>query len=234
MEKQRRVKILSIVALVLAISAMTLGFSAFSTTLNISSSATVTPNASDFKMMVYGLNDDVTEDDYNEYTLDSNLYTSTNSIRPILGGAWNGLSSPLSSTIGTISSTSNSIVISNMSVGFYKPTEQIIYPMIIYNEGKYDAYVTSEILGEKECTTTESTMTPLMEYACEQVNMVFELYTSDGDEIYNSENNNIVLKSGEYIYAHLYMEYSDSSNQLSDGSFNIKFPNIELSFSTTS
>ena len=50
MEHNRKIKILSIVALVLAISAMTLGFAAFSTTLNISSSASVTPNSGDFSV----------------------------------------------------------------------------------------------------------------------------------------------------------------------------------------
>ncbi|MBQ3511969.1 MAG: hypothetical protein IJA30_06735 [Bacilli bacterium] len=49
MEKERQIKLLSIIALVVAITGMTLGFAAFSTTLNISSSATVTPNSEDFK-----------------------------------------------------------------------------------------------------------------------------------------------------------------------------------------
>ena len=57
MEKERQVKLLSIIALVVAITGMTLGFAAFSTTLNISSSATVTPNSSDFKINVYGFED---------------------------------------------------------------------------------------------------------------------------------------------------------------------------------
>ena len=52
MEKTRQIKILSIVALVVAIAGMTLGFAAFSTTLSISSSATVTPNSDDFKVVV--------------------------------------------------------------------------------------------------------------------------------------------------------------------------------------
>ena len=54
MEKVRQVKVLSIFALVLAILGMSLGFATFSSTLNISSSATVSPNSEDFKMRIYG------------------------------------------------------------------------------------------------------------------------------------------------------------------------------------
>ena len=51
MEKERHIKILSIIALVLAIAGMSLGFAAFSTTLNISSSASVTPNSDNFNII---------------------------------------------------------------------------------------------------------------------------------------------------------------------------------------
>ena len=52
MERQRQIKILSIIALVVAIVGMSLGFAAFSTTLNISSSASVTPDSEDFKVVL--------------------------------------------------------------------------------------------------------------------------------------------------------------------------------------
>lgn len=57
MERDRKIRMLSIVALVLAITGMSLGFAAFSSTLTISSSATVTPNSDDFKIKVYGYNE---------------------------------------------------------------------------------------------------------------------------------------------------------------------------------
>ena len=57
MEKNRKFKILSIVLLVMAIAGMTLGFAAFSTTLSISSSASVTPNRDSFGVKFFlGLN----------------------------------------------------------------------------------------------------------------------------------------------------------------------------------
>ena len=61
MEKTRQIKLLSIVLLVIAITGMTLGFAAFSTTLSISSSATVTPNSEDFKVVMLGSETDLSD-----------------------------------------------------------------------------------------------------------------------------------------------------------------------------
>ena len=44
MEKSQRTKILTIIVLAIGVIAMSLGFYAFSVNLNVSSSATVTPN----------------------------------------------------------------------------------------------------------------------------------------------------------------------------------------------
>ena len=83
MEKGRKIKILSIIALVVSIIGMTLGFAAFSSTLTISSSASVTPNASDFNFVVYGIGDDVEYEAIGvDIPLDSNLYSSTVSSKP--------------------------------------------------------------------------------------------------------------------------------------------------------
>lgn len=50
MEKRRRIKVLSIIALLLVIAGMTLGFAVFSSTLNISSSVTVSPDSNSFNV----------------------------------------------------------------------------------------------------------------------------------------------------------------------------------------
>lgn len=84
MEKQRQMKLLSIVALVVAIIGMTLGFAAFSTTLSISSSATVTPNSEDFKISLYGMNDEfVNEIKYINDVFKVKYFTEYNKINPV-------------------------------------------------------------------------------------------------------------------------------------------------------
>ena len=50
MYKTKKEKILMIIALVVGIASLSIGFAAFSTTLNISSSASVNPNSDNFKV----------------------------------------------------------------------------------------------------------------------------------------------------------------------------------------
>ncbi len=50
MEKQRQTKVITIVALVVAVFGISLGFAAFSNILTISSSATVKPDALSFSV----------------------------------------------------------------------------------------------------------------------------------------------------------------------------------------
>ena len=57
MEKSRQIKVLSITSLVVAIFVTAIGFAAFSTTLNISSSAIVSANSDDFKIKIFGFQD---------------------------------------------------------------------------------------------------------------------------------------------------------------------------------
>ena len=71
MKNSRQTKLLVIIALVLALTGMSLGFAAFSSTLSISSSASVTPNSSDFKIKIYGYSETTTDNIFN-----INAYTS--------------------------------------------------------------------------------------------------------------------------------------------------------------
>ena len=64
---------------------MTVGFAAFSTTLNISSSATVTPNSEDFKIVAYGLPEGYDEALIQGNPLAEEIYTSATTASPLIG-----------------------------------------------------------------------------------------------------------------------------------------------------
>ena len=53
MERQRKTKVMFMLALILVIVGMSLGFAAFAATLNISSSASVTPDSGSFYLGFY-------------------------------------------------------------------------------------------------------------------------------------------------------------------------------------
>ena len=55
MKRNRQAKIVAILSLCVSVVGLTLGFAAFSNTLTISSSTTVSPDESDFKLVLYGL-----------------------------------------------------------------------------------------------------------------------------------------------------------------------------------
>ena len=235
MEKQRQVKMLSIIALVVAVAGMTLGFAAFSTTLNISSSATVTPNSEDFKIVAYGL-----PEGYDEALIQQgNIaaieeFTSTTSVHPILGGKWNDTDMPYNASIGKISSTNNSIVISNIHVELKKEYENAIYPIIIKNEGKYDAYVTAEHIGENICTPKDGEMTPLMTEACQQIAYDVDMIDSSSNELYFNEDKFLLPKNDYLIVGiNLYNFYHGDNIDMPDGAMDIIFPDVKFTFSTT-
>ena len=229
MEKQRQIKLLSIVALVIAIAGMTLGFAAFSTTLNISSSATVTPNSEDFKIVAYGLEEEMTGDDFIQNATNLDLYSSASKANPINGGTWNDTYSTLNKGIATISANNNSIIINNIYAEMEKPYTFITYPILIKNEGKYDANTTVSFLGEKNCTPKDGTMSSSMTNACENIESEFVVVSSDGTEL-DYINDKFVVESGDYIFIGLDIYYGPS--EFADGAFDITFPNIKLDFTT--
>ena len=64
MERKRKYKLFSIIALMFAIVALSIGYAAFSKVLTINASATVTPNEEDFNMKVYGFKDSAALDNF--------------------------------------------------------------------------------------------------------------------------------------------------------------------------
>ena len=117
MEKGRRSKSLFILVLSLLLLATTIGFAAFSANLNISSSATVTPNEEDFKLLVSG----------------SNIDPNVNIVNPeIVGDA--------TADDITINNSKNSSSTS-INVNFTEPGQSVAYLFYLHNVGQYDAFL---------------------------------------------------------------------------------------------
>ena len=144
MERDRKQKLIVIIALMVAIASMSLGFAAFSTTLNISSSATVSPDSSNFNVIFSpgsDWHDDM--DDLIDWDLSG---TATGSATASTGSLYGR-------------------EISKLKANFTKPGEVVIYTFYAHNIGEYDAYfrgITYEALDNgsyKKCSasTTDST-----------------------------------------------------------------------------
>lgn len=202
MEKQRQIKIMSIVALVLAICALTLGYAAFSTTLNISSSATVSPNSSDFKVSFVPSEDRGTVD-----SIDCDATNKANC------------------TAARISGTS----LTGVTASFTEPDELVYYQVDIYNNGKYDAYLNSIDFGTKTCIAGDNTTDSLVQAACNsiirQVGVGEVLY----DE--SAYIDSYIIPVGEKVTVSYIIKY-DMNGTRADGPFDVEFGELKFNFST--
>lgn len=204
MEKQRKIKILSIIALVLAITGMTLGFAAFSTTLSISASAIVTPSSDDFKVVFSS----------------SSTGVETNEIIPISGEAL------------ATSAKVNGLSLSDIQVSFSEPGQAILYEFYIYNAGKYDAYITDVNFGSKTCVAEDGTTESLMQQACDDIYLT--VAGTNLSSVIISEStvfHNFKLEPGESKWLEFGIQYPESGNR-ADGPFNISFDDVTFNVST--
>ena len=217
MEKQRHIKILSIIALVVAIAGMSLGFAAFSATLNISSSATVTPDSSNFKVTF-----------------------STSSSTP-------GEHENITYTKTGSAEDASQIVINNTSVmglnaKIVNPGDSIIYNLFAYNEGLYNAYLNKIIFNNidglntnKKCVKIDETASDeLVQAACESIKLQV-IY--DKREIYEQTTDTFEYLLSPYTVDETYDSVGikisyDENGPRADGEFYVEFGGIDLVYST--
>ena len=132
MEKSRKVKFIIMITLMVAISAMSLGFAAFSATLNISSSASVTPDSSEFKLHLHNQTthtSDFTEQIYNIVGYNGALAGTPVKYHPLEG-----------------------LLIPYMKGSFTAPGQYVELIVYIVNEGAYDAYLNDIIFNNYDGT----------------------------------------------------------------------------------
>lgn len=206
MDKSRNGKILSIVALVVAILGMSLGFAAFSATLNISSSASVTPNSEDFKIRFVGINGD-------------NQVPSVNSS----GDAVTGFISD------------DGLSISGIKVPMSKPGDGAEYEVFVENQGQYDAQIKEigikNIVGDtvsRRCSGNDVSPQLLSNF-CSTIRYGFTVLSEDGERLSEGGSTGLVLKKGEKVIIRIAIFY-DSDSWYVDGPVNIEFGDVYLNF----
>ncbi|MBO5120195.1 MAG: hypothetical protein J6C28_00730 [Bacilli bacterium] len=189
-----------------------IGFAAFSTTLNISSSATVSPNSSDFAVRF----------------IDSSIMASA-------GGS--GLVEPYASEGASGSSVYvNETYIKDLSVNFTGDGQYVAYEFWVANFGKFDAYLKeikfSNVEGKdsnKICTPVGDTSASLVSVACD--NIYIEIYVEDAFANTSTLYKNKKLEVDAYQSVYLEVKHSDEG-VLADGPFTVEFGDIEFVYST--
>ncbi|MBO5120713.1 MAG: hypothetical protein J6C28_03380 [Bacilli bacterium] len=213
MKNIRKKQLTIILILVAVISTISVGFAAFSATLNISSSATITPNSENFSVVFSSSQYAVT--------------TNNNSGTVVSGVGTNGAQG------GITNLYQNSAT--GLIAQFTEPGQALSTTFYIHNTGEYDAYLTgvniSNINGTsyKKCTAASDTTDSLVQSACEGINIVTTI---------NGQN----YSFGESISGHkiekgtsqpivVVVSYAPDASR-ADGDFDIEFGDVSLEYST--
>ena len=220
---------ITIAALIIAIVGLSIGFAAFSNTLNISSSATVTPD----------------ENTFNVVFSSSSSGVATDSVVPAKNTA--ASEANISTTNGTISGRS----LTNLSAEFTAPGQSVTYEtnLYVYNAGQLQAQLTGIVFnnatgfeqGEtatyKRCVASqvqnegEEATPSLVEAACNGISISVTVGTANdvtpsttGDK---AALNYQMLGAGESLPVSVTISYADGSAYV-DGPMEVSFGRIDI------
>ena len=202
-------KIMAVIALVLGILGVTLGYAAFSNTLTISSSASVKPDASGFNV------------DFSS----SSSAVATNDITPTLNKTVTGFTA----TDAEIDNTSDP-VISNLSATFTEPGQSATYTFYAYNAGNYLAYLNSIVFsGSKTCTAKTGTTQSLVDTACTGIELSVKVGSESATttSVASLTGHTLATSTAEEIVVTI--SYKADSGQ-ADGDFDVTLPDVVLTY----
>ena len=226
--KDTKQKVITIAALVIAVIALSIGFAAFTSTLNISTSAHVTPEDGNFIVKFSKLNGELDETNVTPSTGtgDNARINNTNASNP---------------------------VISNLSAQFTQPGETVEYTFYVRNMGKYDAHLTdvrfNKTAGEfKTCTATgdNPVSDTIKNSICSAIKFTVTLenspsnisLTSTSDYANDVNVDYIVNKSStpntgttNSKMVKVRIEYPSNAPH-ADGSFEVEFGSVEMIFAS--
>ena len=215
MEKNRTVQLIAILALVVGVVGLSIGFAAFSNTLKIKSSATVAPDKDTLNV---DFSSSPTEVEANEITAVSN---------PV----------GLITTKATIDNTSDP-VIKNLSATFTEPGQKATYSFYAYNAGHLQAYLKSIIYGNvpdnttnKVCTAKEGTTDALVQKACNGISVKVKVGSEAETNSSVASISNHALTKGQAEPVTVTLEYAQDADR-ADGDFTVAFGDITLNYSS--
>ncbi len=208
MEKDRTSKIIAMVALVVAIVGLSLGFAAFSKQLTITPGASVSASAEDsFSVKFSTVNTGQTEGD----------------VKGTPGGEDGATAED-----ATLAQTT----ISGLKAKFTKANQTVTYKFYVHNDGEMDAYLTGINFSNPNptcaATSAQDTNTELVEAACSHLKVSVKIDT----ETYS--NSNAAIK-GKTLSKDSYKEVTveiknDETATPVDGEFTADFGSITLTY----
>lgn len=213
-ENNRTSKLLIILALLVGVACLSMGFATFSTVLKINSSLKVTPDSKYFKV--------------NFSSSDADLETAP--ITPSVSDT------KVVATNATIDNTGDP-TITNLSAVFTEPGQFVTYSFYAYNTGKYLSYLNEvnfkTIDGEdviKKCVASDEARDDYVQAVCEDI----EITVKVGPALFRETNNDIsnhTLKRNSAEPVTVKISYLNNDHW-ADGDFEVFFGDITLDYAS--
>ncbi len=223
----KNTKIIIIMVLTIGVIGLSIGFSAFSKNLDINSTATVTPDPSNFKVLFSTQRDSLQAGD--------------------VVGSGNGVSGYVAGN-ATLTGTQ----ISGINAIFTQPNQRADYTFYARNEGEYDAYLKSinyanvtNYSAPIKCTAKPGTSQALVDEACKYIKV--NVHVGDGYKVSNAScdstntictsttltdinNHKLIKKTAEQVNVEIWYYVWGA---VADGDFTIEVGNITLTYSSS-
>ena len=215
-KNKRKTQITIILVLFVLVISLSIGFAAFSKNVLISSSANVTPSASDFGVKFSS----------------SSSSLATSPITPTVSGA--------TGDSAIIDNSGTSPKITGLKANFSAPNQSVTYTFYAINIGEYEAFLKSisyeKVSGSnatKVCTKTDATATDsLVAAACEHIKVSVQVGSqSANDTTNNITNHSLAAKTGNETVT-VTITY-ESGGDRADGDFTVAFGDIKLTYNST-
>ena len=209
MDYNKGYKIVAIVALLLGVVGVTLGYAAFSNTLTISSTAEVRPDSSAFNV---------------DFSTSSSSVVA-DPIVPTLSPATDGPTA----TNGTINNT-NAPTATNLKATFTEPGQEVTYSFYAYNAGEYVAYLNSiSFVGSKTCTAATGTTQALVDTACTGITLSAQVGSEAATttDVTSISSHSLGTNAGEAVIVKI--TYAANAGR-ADGDFDVTLPDIVLTY----
>ena len=210
--KIRKKQMTMFIIAIVGVFAISIGFAAFSSTLRISSQASVTPNSNTFSV--------VFSSDENSLKTDAVAANPSN------------LGDP-----ATIDNSSNP-TISGLNAKFTAPNQSVTYTFYARNTGEFLAYLNyitfTNVEGassNKVCTASDGTSQALVDQACNGISMSVKVGTLDPVTTSQSSIQNHTLATNTSEVVTVTISYAENA-ALADGAFNVSFGDVSLIYSS--
>ena len=221
--KDKRARVFAIVALLVVVLGLSLGFAAFSNTLTIKSSAEVKVDESVFNVDFSKSSGSVDDSDITPTLNPSDItgFTATNAV---------------------IDNDNGDAVIKNLHAVFTKPGQEVTYDFYTKNAGQLAAYLKSvtfsNVSGEsatKKCTAKTGTTQALVNSACNGITLTLTVGTESFTQttlrnaFASATAHDLTVNGSEPVKVRIAYE---SGSAQADGDFDVAFGDITLLYSS--